>query len=266
MINMIKSNWKFLLFLLVPAFFSFLIFSEKGHLLAAHTNYYNYNSITDTIYTNVDGKGIRIILDFKKGKAHNHPLMAVWMEDMNENYIQTLYVAQSIASSFFAHGAISAGKWKPGMIRRPAALPYWGHKRGIQAPDGYYLPTKDKPVPDAYTGATPAGDFLLVSRTDEPPRGKFRLLFEINQSWDWNQYWNNNRFPEDEEYKTSAQPALVYALSVDMDKLMDVYYLNPIGHSHYSGKDGRLYSDLSTLTSALNIAASISVRIEQVQD
>jgi hypothetical protein len=35
-----------------------------------------------------------------------------------------------------------------------------------------------------------------------------------------------------------------------------------IGHSHYSGKDGNLYTDVSTLTTALDIARSIVVKIE----
>ena len=35
-----------------------------------------------------------------------------------------------------------------------------------------------------------------------------------------------------------------------------------IGHSHYSGKDGNLYPDLSTLTTAVQIVKSIKVVIE----
>jgi hypothetical protein len=35
-----------------------------------------------------------------------------------------------------------------------------------------------------------------------------------------------------------------------------------IGHSHYAGKDGNLYQDTSTLTTALQIAGKIVVKVE----
>ena len=35
----------------------------------------------------------------------------------------------------------------------------------------------------------------------------------------------------------------------------------PVGHSHYSDKTGELFTDLSTLTTALHIAYSIIVRV-----
>jgi len=34
-----------------------------------------------------------------------------------------------------------------------------------------------------------------------------------------------------------------------------------VGHSHYSGKTGELFPDLSTLTTALQIADSIIVKV-----
>jgi hypothetical protein len=46
-----------------------------------------------------------------------------------------------------------------------------------------------------------------------------------------------------------------------LDSELTEYYLNPIGHSHYSGKDGLLYTDLSTFTTALQIAEKIVVRV-----
>jgi polyphosphate kinase len=38
--------------------------------------------------------------------------------------------------------------------------------------------------------------------------------------------------------------------------------LNPIGHGHYSGKDGKLYTDISTLTTAKNIAEKLTIRFK----
>jgi len=39
--------------------------------------------------------------------------------------------------------------------------------------------------------------------------------------------------------------------------------MKAIGHSHYSGKTGELFPDLSTITTALQIADSIIVRIKR---
>ncbi len=212
------------------------------------------------IRTNADGKGMEIIIEFVKGKAHNYPLMAVWIEDLDSNYIQTLYVSKSVATSTFAKGKAEWGHWEQAVVRRPAALPYWSHKYGYRANDGLYLPTSENPVPDAYTGATPKSDFILMSRTNDKLNDTFRVLLEINQPWDWNDYWTNNKYPGDPEYKTSSQPAVVYETLVDLKNESKEFEMKPIGHSHYSGKDGNLYSDLTTLTSALEITKRIIVR------
>ncbi|MFP4467347.1 MAG: hypothetical protein ACLFN2_00085 [Bacteroidales bacterium] len=214
----------------------------------------------EMIYTLRDSAGPVMEVVFQQGRAHNHPLMAVWIEDSNGNYIQTLFVAESIGRGVFRHGDSSDGRWKPGPIRRPAALPYWSHQRGIRAEDGYYLPTHDNPVPDAITGPTPKGNFILHSRASAGSSREFIVLLELNQSWDWNEYWTNNKFPGDEHYMSSSQPALVYMVSVDLDNGISEYELLPAGHSHWSGQNGNLYEDLETITTALDIAETIMVR------
>lgn len=215
----------------------------------------------ETIVTNAGGKGLEIQIEFVRGKFHNHPLLAVWLEDMEGNYIQTLYVAKSIATGVFQRGKPEWQHWAEGEVRRPAALPYWGHKRGVKAADGLYVPDKTTQVPDAYSGATPKGDFILQTKPDQPVSKPFRVLLEINQPWDWNQYWTNNKFPDDPEYKTSSQPAVVYEAIIDPN-VKGKTEMKPIGHSHYSGKDGTLTSDLSTLTTALQIAGRITVIVQ----
>ena len=189
--------------------------------------------------TNINGQGINIEVEFQKGSEFYYPLLAIWIEDMEGNYIQTLYVAQSIAKGVFIFGQVKDNRWVRESKRRPAALPYWGHKYGFQAEDGYYLPTPENPVADAYTGATPTTDFILKSKSDSELPQKFKILFEINQSWDWNEYWTNSKFPDDEQYKTSSQPALIYEATIDLNSGNKEYEMQAIGHSHYSGKDGR---------------------------
>lgn len=216
----------------------------------------------DTLITNVNGTGTGLTIEFRKGPGHNHPLMAIWAEDLDGNYIQTLYVAHSIAKGEFAYGDKSTGRWQAGEILRPAALPYWAHKRNIINDQGNYMPKKGSEVPDAYSGATPKAGFRLLTRSDTLIGQKFRILCEINQSWDWNPYWTNNKYPDDKEYKTSSQPAVVYAAVIDTSQKGIAIELQPIGRSHHSGADGNLYQDLKTLTTALRIVSSITVSVD----
>jgi hypothetical protein len=207
-------------------------------------------------YTN----GKEISIEFTKGKEFYHPLIVFWAEDLDGNYLGTLYASQSIATGTFKFGVSEGKNWSPGERRRPAALPYWGHRRGIKAPDGLYLPTPQNPLPDAITGATPKNSFSIKTFLN-PDFKKQKLFMEINQTWDWNHHWHNNLFPDDEEYKTSCQPALVYMVEIDLQRAEGEYEFKPVGHSHPSGKTGELFNNLSTITTALEIAKKVSVKI-----
>ncbi len=238
-----------------------LILASAAGSYAQKSKKQQKRSQIETITTNPQGSGNSLTFEFWKGPEHNHPLMAIWIEDLDGNYIQTLFVAQSIAKGEFAYGEKSDGKWQPGEILRPAALPYWSHKRNVLNDKGNYMPRKGFEVADAYSGATPAADFNLNSRADKPLNGKFRVLLEINQSWDWNTYWTNNKYPDDKEYKTSSQPAVVYAAIIDTLQKGVTVKLEPIGRSHQSGNDGNLYQDLETLTTALRIVSSVTATV-----
>jgi hypothetical protein len=217
---------------------------------------------TDTLYTNQNGKGEWLEISFLRGPEHNQPLMAVWIEDTNGNYIQTLYVAESIAKGVFGHGDKTTGKWLPGPIRRPAALPVWAHSRGVMEEDSLFIPTQATAIPDAYTSPTPPAHFVLMARADKLLPEVFNIFFEINQTWDWNEYWTNNKYPDDEDYKTSCQPALVYKAYVKKSERKSKRELQLVGHSHYNGSDGEIYSDINTITTARNITKSITVEIK----
>lgn len=219
-------------------------------------------NITDTLIFNVNGGGTVLQFTFIKGKAHNHPLMALWLEDEEGGYIQTLFVTQSIATGIFKYGRHENGKWVAAPRKRPAALPYWSHKSGVAFVDSVSSTVKSTIIPDAYSGATPKGNFVLTTITEKPlVAGRYKIFFEVNQTWDWNDYWHNNKFPDDEEYKTSCQPAIVYAATIDLSKIGVKYELLPIGHSHYNGSDGSLNTDLSTLTTALQIVQKVTVEV-----
>lgn len=214
------------------------------------------------VSSNVNGTGKSIQIEMLKGKAHNHPTFAIWIEDTSGKYIQTLFVTRAISQGIFEHGDATGGVWKPGEVSRPAALPYWFHKRNVKGADGSLVPSPQSKVPDAYSGATPAGSFRLTTRTDKPIQGKVNVLLEINQPWDWNTFWNNTLYPDDIDYQSSCQPAVVYSATVDLNKTGETVVMKPIGHSSYSGKNGDLYVDLTTITTALYIAEQINVQVK----
>lgn len=216
------------------------------------------------IQTNKGEKGIPVEIKFLSGRYHNHPTFSFWVEDLEGNYIETLYVTQYLAKGFYGHGSLGEGKWdsKPGPAKRPSTLPYWLHRWSNNPDKKSTLPSPENPVPDAITGATPPGDFVLETVIDKPVAEKFRVMMEINQPWDWNEFWNNSLHPGDFDYAVSCQPALVYSVEIDRNQPGKDFYLNPIGHSHYSGVDGELYTDISTLTTAKEIVNKVCVRIK----
>ncbi|MFZ4723960.1 MAG: hypothetical protein ACOYMD_00790 [Paludibacter sp.] len=209
-----------------------------------------------------NNNGTKISIQFEKGKEHNHPLFAIWLADESGKYIQTLYISESIGHGVFKRASRKTGQWMAGEIQRPATLPYWAHQRGVKNEFGTYMPTPKQPIVDAYTGATPLASFVLQAKTEKPLSGKYKIMLELNQSWDWNESWTNDLYPNDKEYKTSSQPALVYSVDIDSKDTTTEYLMTPIGHSHYAGADGTLNKDLSTITTALKIAKKITVRIQ----
>lgn len=217
---------------------------------------------SDILLSNEKGKGQPLEIIFEKGRKHNHPLLVFWVETTDSLYIQTLWIAESIGRGVFTHGNASTGKWMPGPLRRPAALPYWAFKRNVAEDDGLYVPTISTPMADAYTGATPMGNFMLQTRLDKHMDKPFIVLMEINQSWDFNEFWTNSKFTDEPEYNTSCQPSLIYAVTVDPSQPNKMYELTPIGHGHYAGKNGNLYPDLSTFTTALEITKGVIVQIK----
>jgi len=214
------------------------------------------------INSNQNGAGPSVSLEVYRGEAFYYPLMAAWLEDESGKYIQTLYVANSVATGIYKYGKQEKNRWVAAPKRAPQTLPYWAHKRGVKASDGLFMPDPENPVPDTYSGATPAQSFIINSKADNELPEVYKVMFEINQNWDWNEYWTNEKFPDDENYKMSCQPALVYEAVVNRNSGKKIFKMKPAGHSHYSGKTGELFTDLSTLTTALHIADSVIVKLK----
>lgn len=186
----------------------------------------------------------------------NPPQIAIWVEDPAGNYITSIYVSHRIATESWR---FNSGN------RRKEALPVWCHARGIQSPDGLYLPTEDTPLADGISGATPRGSFDVKMR----PIGdlkQFVVKIELNHSTDWNDSYPKNAKEGEADYsggkEGSGQPAVVYAAEVDLDSNQKQYTATIIGHSSPDGSNGDIYPDTSSLTSALNIAKEITINIQ----
>lgn len=90
-------------------------------------------------------------------------------------------------------------------------------------------------------------------------------MLEFNQNRDWNEYWTNDKYPGDEYYLRSCQPAVIYQATIDPAMPGGEVLMKTIGHSHPSGKTGELFDELSTLTTALTIADSITIYTGKVK-
>lgn len=224
---------------------------------------------TEIISIDKDFNKVFLEIEAKRGPTFRYAMMVIWIEDMEGNYIESIFVPKSIASSRYVNGKPDAnGIWRPAIVRRPESLPYWAHKRGIRAADGLMVPLGKAYDIDAVSGATPKNDFMINSQAKIGKLKKFRVLLEVNQSFDWNEYYHKKRFPNDEVYSGNGrvgQPAIVYAADIDLDKIKTIknFLLEPIGHSHHSGKTGELFEDLSNISTALEILDRIIVKVRR---
>lgn len=168
------------------------------------------------------------------------PQYAIWMEDTEGSFLGTLYVTQKT----FDWAKKSAGQ-KP---ERVEALPYWWHKQKLVQ------------LTDAMTSATPQNDIHIYNMiSDYPARVVVKL--EINNSLDFNEHYTKNGKNGTEYSGASGQPALIYAAEVDLANPGE-YDLRLIGHSSPDGSDGRLYLDMSYVTTAMRIIKSTTVQLK----
>lgn len=210
-----------------------------------------------------DLSGHNLTIDVRTGRYYNWPQYAIWLEDLEGNYLQTLYATQAIAADHFAYQADYQGdnnqvqlndtqiSYQPDSASersRPEALPVWNHLRGGQIGQSVQALPKEEDL-DAYTGATMGDSYLLQVQTQLPQA--FQIKMEINASFDWNDFYHRDRFSDDMIYSGNGfvgQPSVIYAATIDGSQ--DFTSMSLIGHGHHSGKNGLIDPDLSKITSA----------------
>lgn len=187
----------------------------------------------------------------------NAPQMAIWIEDEDGGYLSTVYVTHKAATQDWIADEDE---------RREEALPHWCHQRGVMYDDGLYMPTRNRPLLDGISGATPRESFDVKLKTIES-LSKLIVKVEVNHSTDFNRSYPKDAHRGDDNYSGgrhgSGQPAVVYAAEVDMALDQREFEAQIIGHSSPDGSDGKIYEDLTGLTTALNIVDHITISIEK---
>lgn len=204
-------------------------------------------------------------IEGRKGLAFQYPMFAIWIEDQDDNYLQTIYASTTIGTSVYEYQKGKKGKY---IVRRPSGLPFWAHRRNIRAADGLMVPLENAPDLDGFTGATPLKDFVINTKGTIDSIQQIKVFFEVNQSYDWNDYYSEDRFPMDSIYTISGQsgqPSLVYSATVDLSTITKEgnFFFKPVGHGHHSGKNGNLYEDLSTMDTAFDIVDRIILTVSK---
>jgi hypothetical protein len=217
------------------------------------------------IKTNEDIQGRKISIRFTRGpefstvkrfgfvKAIITPQIAVWIEDTLGRLLQTIYVTHKFAKQDWGmakHGADTCF--------RTSSLPHWLNKY-VQA--GNFAPTKNKPLPDGITAATPPGSFDIQTTVGDLPL-LFVVKAEINSSFDYNAHFNSKR----DSSKINGQPAVVFSARVN-----GYTYVNPVakmsvkGRSGETGADPALYNDTANLTTAQRIFDCVNVLLNPAE-
>ncbi|WP_272149679.1 hypothetical protein [Tenacibaculum aiptasiae] len=226
----------------------------------------------EIIEMNMD-RDVKLSIDLLKSEHYWHPQMAIWLEDKNGNYLETLFVSKATAKGLFFGGrskdnfkSFDETKDAVGNYRRVNALPVWSHKRGVQYFDGMYVPSSNDTFPDVITGETITDNFKLITSINK--FSSLKLKIELNVAFDDNEFYSEFDFPNDKTYHSGTgqlgQPSIVFETLLNFNK--EQYYLMKlIGRGHHSGQTGELFKDLSTLTTAKQIVERIVVGVHKKQ-
>lgn len=247
-----------------------------------------YKLVDKTLDTN---SGPELTVDLRRGPYFTWPQYAIWVEDMEGNFIQPIFVTSSIAKNNFVNKVTKIDKdivfdshvFLSGKVNwattfegaeypetrkeraRPESLPVFLHKNMEGSANDTLIPDEETAIADAYSGATMNQNFLLTSNLDKQANKKFKVRLEVNTSFDFNDYYSSDRFPNDPIYSGngySAQPSLIYEAIVSMDDKQSLYSMELVGRGHHSGRDGNIYQDLENITTAKQIIDRVVVEVK----
>lgn len=276
-------------------FTPFLAFYDWGNVIRANDRGLESANLSyvRVDQTPPDAEGIPLTIDLRKGPYFMWPQYAIWLETLDGQFIQPLYITQKLARNEFST-KVSKRNFDQVFTEnpflssdgedvftyeddpatnnqrlRPESLPVFLHKLAIQTPEGLFVPTGKDTTIDAYSGATLTDNFLLSSRSRKELPKRFKVRLEINQSFDFNDYYSSNRFPDDPVYSGSgysAQPSLVYEVIVDLTSEQRYFPMQIAGRGHHSGANGTLFPDLENLTTARELIDRVIIEVKKTDN
>jgi len=116
---------------------------------------------------------------------------------------------------------------------------------------------------DGMTGATPLGNYDVRSKVSSDLR-QFKVMMEINRSYDFNDFYSKDKYPDDPIYSgsgSSGQPSVIYEAHINLDDKQQAYFMQPVGHGHHSGADGVLHKDMTGIDTALELIKRVVVQV-----
>lgn len=281
----------------------FLTFYEWGNKLrtgekSAEKIQFSYVRVS---HVEAGAQGNKLVIDLRKGPYFRWPQYAFWLETMDGDFIQPLYVTEKLAHNNFVvkqtlrdkHELLNSDvsgyddkawsnlfkeEYSPetaGQRTRAESLPVFLHQLGSKKAEDLFSRTDKNaithtssklPAIDGFAGATMLDNFLLSSQANKSLPDKYRVRFEINQAFDFNKYYSSDRFPNDPIYSGngySAQPSVIYEAVIDTQSAQQYYPMTLIGHGHHSGTDGKIYTDVNDLTTAREIVDRVIVEVEK---
>ena len=175
--------------------------------------------------------------------------MAIWLSDEQGAFVDTVYVTKKVAKKGLGNrpGGLD-DKWGGARL---STLPVWAYSRGFDYGDGKIYPPKNKPLPDAITSATAkAGKFVWEWKPKKAFKpGEYMYYIEVNRSFDKNEHHDHSWY--------RGQPSVVWRGSIQVGEQVSKSEAKIVGHGHAAGEDGKINSDLSTLTTSLKLIKKI---------
>ncbi len=189
---------------------------------------------------------------FKMGlmTVHTTPQLAMWLADSSGVYLTTLKVTQKSAES----------RYKGARDSRPSSLPIWSFARGEMSERGNYMPSRKMPLSDVITSASPTADTTVQCQIpDSLVDQTLRIYVEVNSSMDYNEFYTDT---EDETHPgfngaVNGQPSILLEALYVPSESFEVEFTT-IAHGEPAGRSGEMFTDLSNVTSALQLVSKIT--------
>lgn len=165
---------------------------------------------------------------------------AIWLEDLEGNYVTTLYVTNKAGNKNWIFGP------KEG---RPESLPVWYHASKV-APDKSAKAEDDSTQLDAVSSATQKAG---INITRKIPDGDFVIKAEFNTSFDYNESYTKKNSG------VNGQPSVIYGAKTGMNDTKEVS-LEFLGTGSLDGSDGKVHQNAQGITTAKSIVKEIIVK------